>query len=226
LECSLRLSVLAESNVPAIRIERVDVREVIDDAGQEIPLLRTPLYPQFRNKACPVEISLKPGAEVRAIARIKGDILIAVQTKTAVLEMGGLENGSVARKQAGPLDCAVKVSLVESTCNLDVNFYDRRYDPALLDVTRKNVYTTRPVLFDAAGREFSMSSSGSGGFVRDRFSFPYNERFLWQSSKGLRDRPQLPMKLIWRLPAESKMIRLPFEFNDLPLPGRDLKMRA
>ena len=225
VQCNLKLSILAEPNASAIRIDAIRVTEAVDDAGGAIPVLPTSkvLQPRFRNRWCSPDIHLQAGADAHAIARIKGEIDIAVETKSSMMEFRGIGMTAEAEQQVGPLHCTLKSRLVEASCEVDIEFSDPRKDPALCEPIWSDMRMTWPVLTDASGRPFAFGSSRGGGGA---FSVSSNMTFIWRTPKGLKDRPQLPLKVVWRIPTQSKIVKLPFEFKDLPLPNRDLKMRA
>jgi hypothetical protein len=67
-------------------------------------------------------------------------------------------------------------------------------------------------LLDTDGRSFSIEFSGGGG-AEDWF---YN--FTFTRPIGDQDRNAPPHKLVWEVPTEAKLLNVPFEFSDLPLP--------
>ncbi|HET6251002.1 MAG TPA: hypothetical protein VFE47_25155 [Tepidisphaeraceae bacterium] len=222
--CNLELAVLAEPGTSAIRVNAIDIKEVGDDGGYAIDLPRfpSPFYPQFRNHSCQAVIHLQPDPSAKAIASIKGDISIVVETSSAMATFSDLGASAEAEQQVGPLKCAMKSTLVESSCELHIEFTDPRKDAAEWEMTWKNLRTTRPVLIDASGRAFSYGGNNCSGSL---FTDLSTHRFVWKSPEGVKDRPKLPLKLTWRVPTEARIVKVPFAFKNLALPKLGTKQK-
>jgi len=222
--CYLGFSLLAESITPAIRVDRFEVKEITDNTGAEIKLTKIPkgsntMFADFRNGRCAVGVSLDPSPGARSIAHIKGEIDVVVETASATMEFDGIRATTESTARVGPLDCKFTAHLAQNSFDAEIEFNDPRNDPALWDTVRKNLRTTQPVVVDAQGKP--MSYAGNGWQRRPAFSEQTVQRFQWQSSKGLKDPPQQPLRLTWRIPVASRIVRLPFEFSNLALPDGD-----
>jgi hypothetical protein len=224
VQCNLELAVLAEPGAAAIRINAIDLQEVGDDGGYAIDLPRfpSPFYPQFRNHSCQAVIHLQPEPSAKAISSIKGEISVVIETSSAMAAFGDLGASAEAGQQVGPLKCQIKSTLVESSCEVRVEFTDLRKDPAEWEMTWKNLRTTRPILVDASGRAFSCSGYDCDG---SPFTDVSTHHFIWQSPQGVKDRPRLPLKLTWRVPTGARIVKVPFAFKDLALPKLGAKQK-
>lgn len=70
-------------------------------------------------------------------------------------------------------------------------------------------------LEDAAGQPLDRREWGSSGSNGQRIEATIN---FVRTPRGDKDTGE-PVRLIWRIPVESKELEVPFEFRDLPLPG-------
>ena len=153
----------------------------------------------------------------RRIARLKGSIDVAVQTRYEQLEVPDIVSARSVNKVAGGVRFVIKeLRRTGETWTLDLLV---RPDGAPLPEAEwerlLQILPTADIkLLDGRGEVFQRTgSSTSGGPEQVEMTIEFTPR-AWGHDRKLGE----PSKLVWTVPTETRDVSVPFEFRDLPMP--------
>lgn len=197
------------------------VEVAVDDRGTSlVPTTASPEAGELmNNNSFPYNVTARlstaaPGGGKR-IARLRCSTQFLVQTRRDVIEVPDLLNArNVTKTVAGRRLVVRSVQKNGEQYSVSVSLY--RDDLSRADWEQFRSPSSQIQVLDAGGNAFSPRGwSGGGSDAEMQYTF----EFARQPADGDEShRPGEPDKLVWELPLESRLMTIPFEFNDLPMP--------
>ena len=151
----------------------------------------------------------------RRIARLRGSFDVSIQTRAEQLDVPDIVSARGVNKVAGGVRFVIK----ELRRNGDGWTLDMlaRVDGARPDEwerIQQTLSTADIRLLDERGEAFQRTgSSSSGGPEQVEMTVEFSPR-AWGRDRKLGE----PSKLTWTVPTETRDVRVPFDFKDLPIP--------
>lgn len=159
------------------------------------------------------------------IALLKGSIGLLLQTGSESFEIPDPMNAKNVEKTIGELRITFKEMTANGTNNYNVKIaiaYDQnRQDIAMRVHSLFNSANSAMKLTDAQGRRFYCSGRGtnqSNGAIEATLNFSPDPSTRIRRQRNTPQESNPPTQFQFQVPTSTKMISVPFEFKDLPIP--------
>lgn len=197
------------------------VEVAVDDRGTSlVPTTASPETGELmNNNSFPYNVTARLSTATPAggkrIARLRCSTQFLVQTRRDVIEVPDLLNArNVTKTVAGRRLVVRSVQKNGEQYSVAVSLFRDNLSRADWEQFRSPANQFQ--VLDAGGNAFSPRGwSGGGSDAEMQYTF----EFARQPADGDEShRPGEPDKLVWELPLESRLMTIPFEFTDLPMP--------
>ena len=195
----------------AQRTSKIVLDECVDDQDRPIKQSQNGSSYYGGSTNLPVNLSFDaPAADAKAIKHLKGRIEVNAVVRTEKIEVTDFaavkdrskvvagRNCTVNSVKVNGNDCVVVLSV--TGLPLDQNGYEAFFNEGVVD------------LLDANGKE--LRRSGSSSSYGDRLGTGTISYRRGDGEDGVGE----PVKLVWKLPGEIRMLSVPFDWSDLPMP--------
>lgn len=208
-DCRFSVRVAAAPGLHALRNDPIKFSAFTDQDGKSIEGLRQ--FPGFwRDGKALLDLAFHRESGVRKIAKLAGELEIVLQGEPHLLEIDNIRTcGRVERTISG-IHFDIMPRYAPGTLDVEITV-SQQGDIVVWDDARKDLNMTTPELFDAKGREYLAGSSSNGVGPELHRTLHYRQSPLLSSAAGE------PQKLVWKFSTSGRTVKIPFEFNDIPL---------
>ena len=154
----------------------------------------------------------------KRIARLKGEAFFVLQTGAHKVELPDImSRKDVSKTIAGHRYCIKRAEQQDHYYSVQVRIdRDGRTDQEWSSLQTNLYYNNGIELRTADGQTLQYNGSSAVSSTGDSLEMTY--QFSRYDPIDGQPRQESPLTLVWEIPTDSKLVSIPFEFKDLPLP--------